>query len=111
MIDRFHKNVAGDFYTDGSCLACELPEMEAPELLAKLDDDNFDTYFIKQPETEAELEKAISACEICCTNALRYSGKDSRILKRLGEEFCDYKILPNGDIVKNKDGKIILPKT
>lgn len=40
-------NVAGDFYTLGTCLACEAPELEAPDLLASLDKGNHTTYFVK----------------------------------------------------------------
>ena len=101
MINRCPKNVPGDFYTDGECLACDLPESEAPMLFAELTDDNFDTYFIKQPDTADELKLAISACEICCINAVRYGGKDKKILERLGDEYCDYKIDNDGSVVKN----------
>ncbi len=96
--DREEKNVEGPFYTvkDG-CLACALPEMEAPTLLAQ-EDENYDTYFIKQPKTEGEIEQACKAIEVCCINALRYGGKDVKIIARLGNdpEYCDYNL--NGDL-------------
>jgi hypothetical protein len=46
---RLPKNVPGPFYTTGECLACEMPEKEAPTLLAPLDDQNSDSYFTTQP--------------------------------------------------------------
>ena len=46
MFDRLPKNAEGDFYTTGTkdingewccdCLACDLPESEAPDLMAPL---------------------------------------------------------------------------
>ena len=89
---RFEKNVPGDFYTTGECLACDAPESEARDLLAPLGNGNYDTYFIKQPETPEEIERACCALQVCCVAALRYSGKNPEIIKRLGNnpEYCDY---------------------
>ncbi len=94
---RFEKNVAGDFYTTGECLACDAPESEARDLLAPLEDDNFDTYFVRQPETAEEIERACRALEVCCVAALRYGGTDPKIIRRLGNdpEYCDH-LLPGG---------------
>ncbi|MES2974754.1 MAG: hypothetical protein V4757_14150, partial [Pseudomonadota bacterium] len=97
---RFPKNVSGPFYTlgdqrkDGSwcgqCLSCETPENEAPTLLAPLTAENADTYFVRQPQTEAEIEQACCAVEVCCVDALRYGGRDPTILRRLqGTNCCD----------------------
>ena len=108
---RFPKNIEGDFYTigyeidgnwSGECTACGLPEIEAPELLAPIDNDNSDTYFILQPVTPEEIDKAISALQICCVEALRYGGKNKDILKRLDPRLCDYKINIFGKVVRNK---------
>lgn len=91
---RFEKNVPGDFYTTGECMACDAPESEAPDLLAPLEGDNYDTYFIKQPETA---ERACRALEVCCVAALRYGGTNPEIIRRLGNnpEYCDH-LLPGG---------------
>ena len=98
--ERFPKNAPGPFYSLGSvgadgawcgqCLACTLPESEAPKLLAPLDDQNSDTYFIRQPETAEEIESACSAAEVCCVSAIRYGGKDPVVIRRLGSEYCDH---------------------
>jgi hypothetical protein len=87
--DRCPKNVPGDFYTTGHCLACGLPEHEAPNLLASLEDDNYETYFVRQPVSAEEIEQACRAAEVCCVDAIRYSGSDPLIRKRLGERYCD----------------------
>ncbi len=95
---RFPKNVPGAFYTlgdiykdgawCGQCLSCGVPEAEAPTLLAPLDDGNSDTYFVRQPETDDEIEQACSAIEVCCADALRYGGTDPKILARLRRTGC-----------------------
>ena len=89
---RSGKNVSGDFYTTGDCLACDAPESEAPDLLAPLSIENTDTYFVKQPQTDEEVERACRAMEVCCVAALRYGGKDEEIIKRLGNnaDYCDF---------------------
>jgi hypothetical protein len=96
---RFRKNVPGPFYTTGDCLACDAPESEAPDLLAPLKQDNGDTYFVRQPITPDEIERACRALEVCCVAALRYGGADPAIIKRLGNEpdYCD-RLLPGGPI-------------
>ena len=96
---RFWKNAPGPFYTNGTCLACEAPETEAPDLLAPLTGDNSDTYFVRQPETPEEVERACRALEVCCVVALRYGGTDPEIIRRLGNdpEYCDH-LLPGGPV-------------
>jgi hypothetical protein len=101
--ERFPKNAPGAFYTLGSvaedgtwcgqCLACTIPESEAPTLLAPLTDENSDTYFIRQPETADEIEQACSAVEVCCVDAIRYGGKELDIIERLGSDHCDFAVL------------------
>lgn len=63
----------------------------APDFLAPLDDENNDTYFIKQPTTPEEVERACQAIEVCSVDALLYSGNDPLILERLGNNpnCCD----------------------
>lgn len=96
---RFEKNATGPFYTTGDCLACAAPEDEAPDLLAPLEGDNYDTYFVRQPETPEEIERTCRALEVCCVAALRYGGTDPAIIRRLGNdpEYCD-NLLPGGPI-------------
>lgn len=90
--DRLDKNVPGPFYTTGRCLACGTPEAEAEMLLAPLEGDNYETFFVRQPETSEEVERACSALEVCCVSDLRYGGCDPEIIRRLGNspEYCDF---------------------
>ena len=49
-----------------------------------------------QPQTEQELEHAISAVQVCCCAAVRYAGNDKTIIDRIGyPEACD--ALPTSD--------------
>jgi hypothetical protein len=81
---RDPRNAPGPFYAIGKlCLSCGLPESEAPDLLADLEETNGDTYFVKQPSTPEEVERACRAIEVCCVEALRYAGNDAAILQRL----------------------------
>jgi uncharacterized protein (TIGR02996 family) len=85
-------NVVGPFYTCGQCLACEAPENEAPDLLAELNRGNSTTYFVRQPQTAAEIERACSAAVVCCVADVRYGGTDPKIITRLGNDplYCDH---------------------
>lgn len=68
MYPRLQKNVPGDFYTTGECLSCTLRESEAPSLLAPLDEENSDSYFVRQPATVEETEMACRAALVCCVS-------------------------------------------
>jgi uncharacterized protein (TIGR02996 family) len=88
-------NAPGPFYTCGRCLACEAPEHEAPDLLAELRQGNLTTYFVRQPRTAEEIERACRAALVCCVEDLRYGGTDPKVITRLGNDpaYCDY-VLP-----------------
>ena len=96
---RYAQNAPGSFYAIGGCLACGAPEQEAPELMSTLDDTNWETYFVRQPETPAEIERACRALESCCLSTLRYGGHDPAIIRRLANrpEYCDH-LLPGGPV-------------
>ena len=96
---RVEKNAPGSFYAVGGCLACGAPEYEAPELMSTLDDDNWETYFVRQPETPEEVEHACRAIEVCCLATLRYGGRDPAVIRRLGNrpEYCDH-LLTDGPV-------------
>jgi uncharacterized protein (TIGR02996 family) len=91
---RHPLNVPGPFYTTGDCLWCGAPETQAPDLLAPLANRNGITHFVRQPETADEVERACSACRVCCVAALRYGGTDPLVIRRLGNDptYCDYTI-------------------
>lgn len=96
-------NAEGPFYTLGLCLACGLPEDEAPELLAPLGEANGTTYFLRQPKTPDEIERACNAITSCCVDDIRYGGTDREIINRLGNDpqYCDHVVL-NGQLIPVK---------
>jgi hypothetical protein len=104
---RFHKNPPGPFYTTGECLACTMPEAVAPSLLAEINDDNGDTYFMRQPETPEEVDLACRAAFVCCVGSIRYGGHDSNIIRRLGNrgEYCDH-LLSGGPVRVPEDNDV-----
>jgi hypothetical protein len=91
----YPKNAPGSFYTeDESCMACEAPCSEAPDLIAHdQQESGHHCYFKKQPETPEETERAIMACVVSCIEAVRYAGHDPEILKRFrqlrSQSSCD----------------------
>jgi hypothetical protein len=101
LIPRYPKNALGDFYVEHNCcLTCEAPSNEAHDLMAHDDEGDYPhCYFKRQPETPEEVERAVMACFVSCVRAVRYAGKNPKILKRLQEigrgDSCD--LLSPGD--------------
>lgn len=78
---RHSLNVPGDFYVEkDGCTLCGAPEVEAHGLMANSDEG---CYFIRQPQTEEEIEHAINAITVSCVSAVRYGGTDQKIIKKL----------------------------
>ncbi|MCJ8314992.1 MAG: ferredoxin [Saccharospirillaceae bacterium] len=114
--NRTSQNVDGDFYTTGywyeseecgDCLDCAIPEAEAPTLLADIYKEDTYTHFIRQPESDKEIEQACEACEVCCVNALRYGGTNIDIIQRLYNtpDYCDYLVTKSGGLEYALDEK------
>lgn len=82
----------GDFYNEGDCMACGAPQHEAPGLIEHTADGR--CCFKRQPQTEEELDQSLGALAVSCIGALRYGGREERILKRLHENgmeaLCDH---------------------
>src|SRR5262245_36568713 len=84
-VKRFPKNAPGPFWVENDmCMSCGAPEHEAPELMA-FDEEANHCYFKRQPITPEETERAVRAVWASCCSAVRYSGDDPLILKRLRE--------------------------
>jgi hypothetical protein len=97
-------NAPGPFYVvAGECIACCLPEAEAPDLMGFRYDGpgQYDSgcFFKKQPERPEELDRALLAMSVNCVDTLRYAGRDPEILHRLRElgmeGQCDYPLAGN----------------
>ena len=95
-------SVPGPFYVvKGQCILCALPPEVAPETISW--DEQFKRggcigcpnhcRVEKQPETPDELDRIIEAACASCVEAIRYCGRDAKILARfrdLGyERLCD----------------------
>jgi hypothetical protein len=78
----YHKNCKGDFIVEdrGHCHFCTLPQKMAPGLMAS---DGTSCYFVKQPETEQEIDSAINAISVSFCSAVKYCGKNKRIINKI----------------------------
>jgi len=87
----YSKNAPGDFYVENeNCIACEAPSREAPDLIAHDGEGDYPhCYFKKQPETTEEVERAVMACRVSCVKAVRYAGKDPKVLKLFRDRDCE----------------------
>jgi len=76
-----------DFYVEEEmCICCRTSESAAPDLIGFHDDPNpgkSHCFFKKQPETTAEVERAVRAVNACCCGAYRYRGADSQVKRQL----------------------------
>jgi len=78
-------NAPGPFYVGrDECISCRAPEHEAPDLMS-FDEERGSCYFLRQPTTPEETERAIQAVGVSCCGAVRYAGSDPKILQRLAE--------------------------
>ena len=78
MADKTQKqsdNVPGKWYVDSECVPCNLCLEEAPDLIGFADDDDDGhAFFKKQPESEEDNKMALSAMEICPSEAIGNDG-------------------------------------
>jgi hypothetical protein len=89
------KSAPGDFYVKkGQCLACGVPHVVAPDLVGWADEKVPHCFWKRQPETPAELERAIAILEAQELECHRYAGTDPTILNRVSFAYCDYPIQP-----------------
>jgi hypothetical protein len=83
----YPKNAPGDFYVEHNCcITCEAPYNEAPDLMAHDDEGDYPhCYFKRQPETPEEVERAVMAYHVSCVQAVRYAGRNPKIIRRFRE--------------------------
>ena len=81
--ERTPLNAPGPFFTEKDCcIACRVPEAEAPDLMA-FDAEGGSCYFRRQPVTPDEVQRAINAVAVSCCDAVQYDGDDPAILAQL----------------------------
>ena len=79
-------NAPGDFYVESNeCITCTMPELEAPSLIGSDESGGDHCFFKRQPRSVEEENLAIDALDVSCCGALRYSGKNKRIIRILVE--------------------------
>jgi hypothetical protein len=71
-------------------MSCGVPQSIAPELVGWVGDKSGHCYWIRQPETADELDRAIKILHTQELGCHRYSGTDPAILKRCPPEDCDH---------------------
>ena len=86
------ESARGDFYAEeGCCLSCGVPQAVAPDLVGWTDSDSSQCYWIKQPGTPPELERALAVFDGQEVGCHRYAGRDPEIQFRVGWENCDFR--------------------
>jgi hypothetical protein len=81
----------GDFYVqEGCCTACGVPQLIAPELVGWTEEKAPSCYWIRQPESPEEVDRAIKIIQTQELGCHRYAGNDPAILERLPREDCDF---------------------
>jgi ferredoxin len=98
------KNAAGPFYVlNGCCTACGVPTAIAPELFEFDSTDH--CYVRRQPNSNAEMEKALHVLRAQELDCIRYRGTDEAILRRLAEageaHHCDHPPAGVGVVLRN----------
>jgi ferredoxin len=73
--NKFKDNVAGKFYVDEECIACDACVMTADEMFG-MDEDDGHAFVKKQPVTDEEMELAKEAMEGCPVEAIGDDGNE-----------------------------------
>lgn len=76
MADKSAKqpqNIAGKYYVDDQCIACDACCVEAPDFFLMNDDDGH-AYVAKQPTKENEIEECENALSACPVEAIGNDG-------------------------------------
>ena len=86
------KSDSGDyFYVQAQCCtSCGVPQAVAPELVGWTNGNLSQCYWMKQPQTADELDRAIKVIQAQELGCHRYSGTNPAILERLPPEDCDH---------------------
>ena len=71
--NKFSDNVAGKYYVDDQCIACDACTMEAPDYF-KMDDVDGHAFVSKQPEDEQAIEECENALAACPVEAIGNDG-------------------------------------
>lgn len=70
---KFKENIAGPFYVDDQCIACDACVLEAPHFFA-MNDIEGHAYVKKQPYNEKSWKECLEALECCPVEAIGKNG-------------------------------------
>lgn len=70
---KWDQNVAGKFYVDDQCIACDACVVEAPRFFEMNDEDGH-AYVKAQPQNEVDLKECLEALEACPVEAIGDDG-------------------------------------
>ncbi len=73
---KYPDNLAGRFYVDKECIACDACVLAAPDHF-KMHDEDGHAFVIKQPATEEEESRCKEAMESCPVEAIGNNGEES----------------------------------
>src|SRR4051812_5679723 len=98
---RHPRNTLGPFYVEaGCCTACGVPEATAPDLFGW--DSDLHCFVKRQPAGPHEVDRMLLTMIRSEMGCIRYSGEDTRIIRRLAEqgegELSD--VAPDSEIVR-----------
>ena len=72
---KFPDNIAGRFYVDKECIACDACVLAAPDHF-KMHDEDGHAFVVKQPANEQEESQCKEAMESCPVEAIGNNGAD-----------------------------------
>ncbi len=85
------QSIPGDFYVvNTECLACGMPHVVAPDLIGWAEGDGSHCVWKKQPQTPAEIDRAVAVLESQDLECHRYAGVNPAILERVLTTYCDH---------------------
>ena len=71
---KYPENIAGQYYVDRECIACDACIMAAPDHFA-MDPDDGHAYVVKQPSSDSEQALCKEAMEGCPVEAIGSDGE------------------------------------
>ena len=93
--EAYPENAPGPFYVQNEfCIICRAPESVALDLVGFHEDPSGTNakshcYFIKQPETIGEIDRAVKAVTANCCGSFRYAGSDPEVIEKLRRAHCE----------------------
>ena len=72
--NKFKENIAGKYYVDNECIACDACVLAAPDNFS-MDEDDGHAFVVRQPQSGDEEELCQEAMEACPVEAIGNDGE------------------------------------